>query len=123
MFRSFLPICLVLTLAGCGPPLVWGSDEATKERLLKIVPTGSTVSFLEIEAESRGWRVSYRDDREFEHGLPHYFGDSCEHQGGVSRYVVVAEYGILTTAVETVWLFNEDAELGMMCIRRTTDAL
>jgi hypothetical protein len=101
--------------------LVWGGDEATKDRLLKIVPIGSTVNVLEAEAKSRRWRVWSRDDRSFRRGLTHYFGGACRHQGGVSEYVVVAEFGLLTTTVETVWLFNEVGRLAEVCVRRSTD--
>jgi len=122
MSRWLTSFALALALAGCGPPLVWGGDEATKARLLEIVPIGSTVRQLEREAETRGWRISYRDDRSFPKGAPHYFEGGCVHQGGVSRYVIVAEYGILTTSVESVWLFDKEGKLGTVCVRRTTDA-
>lgn len=85
--------------------------------------SGSTVEKLEAEAASRGWNIRSRDERSFELGSPHYFGVSCVYQGGVSRYIIVAEYGILTTSVETVWLFDKYGRLGDLCIRRTTDAL
>lgn len=115
-------IALALSLTSCGPPLVWGGDKATKSRLLKIVPLGSGVDVLEAEAEARGWRISYRDDRQFAKGRAHYFGGGCEYQGGVSRHIVVAEYGVLTTSVESVWLFEGAGKLASLCIRRTTDA-
>lgn len=111
-----------IALSSCSPPLVWGGDEATKERLLAIVPIGSSVDALEHEASSRDWRISSRDDRSFAKGQSQYFGDGCQYQGGVSRYIIVAEYGVLTTSVETVWLFDEHRKLGDLCIRRTTDA-
>ena len=122
MIRLISIVCLTLALASCGPPLVWGGDEATKDRLLAIVPLGSSVDALEKEASEQGWRMFYRDDRDFARGVAHYFGSGCEHQGGVSRRIIVAEYGILTTSVETVWLFDENAQLRELCIRRTTDA-
>lgn len=122
MPRLFIVTFLSASLAGCGPPLVWGGDEATRSRLIDLVPIGSTVSFLEAESKIRNWRVSNRDDRTFKKGLPHYFGDGCEHQGGVSRTVIVAEYGLLTTSVETEWLFDKAGKLGELCFRRTTDA-
>ncbi len=122
MLRSLLVLPLAFSLFGCGPPLVWGGEKATKDRLLGIVPEGSTVSVLEAEAMSRRWRVSNRDDRTFEKGLAHYFGGGCKYQGGVTRTVIVAEYGVLTTTVETVWLFDASGELSALCVRRTTDA-
>lgn len=122
MLRSLFAICLALTLTSCGPPLVWGGDEATKERLLKIVPLGTEVSKLEAEAETRRWRLR-RDDRIFPKGESHYLAEGCEHQGGVRRGVVIAEYGLVTTSVETSWLFDEKGKLASLCIRRTTDAL
>jgi hypothetical protein len=102
--------------------LVWGGDEATKGRLLEIVPPGSTVADLEAETEAREWRMSSRDDRSFPKGEPHYLAESCEHQGGVSRIIIVAEYGLLTTSVETSWLFDAKGKLRSLCISRTTDA-
>jgi hypothetical protein len=122
MRRLFIVTFISASLASCGPPLVWGGNEATKGRLLDLVPIGSPIKFLEAEAEFRNWRVSNQDDRTFEKGLPHFFGVGCEHQGGVSMTVIVAEYGVLTTSVETAWLFDEDGKLGELCIRRTIDA-
>ena len=122
MLRQIIAICLLLPLMSCGPPLVWGGDEATKSRLLKIVPLGSTVSELDAEAEEREWRILFRDDRSFPTGTPHYLSEGCQHQGGVSRDIIVAEYGLLTTSVETSWLFNRSGKLASLCIRRTTDA-
>src|SRR3546814_2188745 len=68
-----------------------GGNDATKDRLLKIVPIGATVRDLETEVAARDWRISSRDDRRFTKGESHYFGDGCQFQGGVSRRVVVAE--------------------------------
>lgn len=121
MRHASFGILLTFFLSGCGPPLVWGGNDATKDRLLKIVPIGATVRDLETEVAARDWRISSRDDRRFTKGESHYFGDGCQFQGGVSRRVVVAEYGLLTTTVETVWLFDERDKLGGLCIRRTTD--
>lgn len=123
MSRVLALAVLALSLSGCGPPLVWGGNEATKGRLLEIVPLGSTIGDLEAEAQNRGWRISNRDDRSFPKGEPHYLAKGCEHQGGVSRKIIVAEYGLLTTSVETSWLFDANGKLGSLCIRRTTDAL
>ncbi|QZH75609.1 MAG: hypothetical protein JY451_03075 [Erythrobacter sp.] len=123
MSRNLAVAVLALSLSSCGPPLVWGGDEATKGRLLEIVPLGSTVGDLEAEAENRDWLISNRDDRSFLKGEPHHLSEGCEHQGGVSRKIIVAEYGLLTTSVETSWLFDANGKLGSLCIRRTTDAL
>ena len=122
MSRILALSVLALSLCSCGPPLVWGGDEATKGRLLEIIPVGSTIGDLEGEAENRGWRISNRDDRSFAKGEPHYLAEGCEHQGGVSRKIIVAEYGLHTTSVETSWLFDANGRLGSVCIRRTTDA-
>lgn len=110
MRHASFGILFTFLLSGCGPSLVWGGDEATKDRLLKIVPIGSTVRDLETKAAARDWRISSRDDRQFPKGEAHYFGDGCQFQGGASRYVIVAEYGLLPTTVETVWLFDEQAK-------------
>lgn len=122
MSRALTVIVASLSIASCGPPLVWGGDEATRDRLLEIVPVGSTIVDLEAKAKARGWRISNRDDRSFPKGLPHYWGKGCEHQGGVSRTVIVVEYGLFSTSVETEWLFDTRKRLGSLCIRRTTDA-
>jgi hypothetical protein len=118
-----LILLLFVSLSGCGPPLVWGGDNATKGRLLKLVPLGSSVAELEGEAKNRGWRVFYRDDRRFKKGLPHYFGNGCRFQGGVSRDFIVAKYGLLRTDVEALWMFDDAGKLADLCIRRTTDSL
>src|SRR3546814_1219876 len=81
MRRASFGILLTFFLSGCGPPLVWGGNDATKDRLLKIVPIGATVRDLETEVAARDWRISSRDDRRFTKGESHYFGDgrSEEH--------------------------------------------
>jgi hypothetical protein len=123
MRRRIVLLASALSLSGCGPPLVWGGDQATRDRLLKIVPVGSAIGTLEAEAKSRGWRISSRDDRAFPKGEEHYFGNGCQHQGGMSENIVVAEYGLLTTTVESVWMFDRAGRLGDICVRRSTDAL
>src|SRR3546814_2618243 len=65
MRHASFGILFTFLLSGCGPSLVWGGDEATKDRLLKIVPIGSTVRDLETKAAARDWRISSRDDRQF----------------------------------------------------------
>src|SRR4029450_13447448 len=114
-----LTLLLLLSLSGCSPPLVWGGDNATKERLLKLVPRGSTASELESKAKDDGWRDFLRDDRHFKKGTPHYFGNGWRFQGGVSRDFIIAEYGFLfKTSVEAVWMFDEAGKLADLCIRR-----
>lgn len=122
MLRNLAFFVLLPFLASCGPPLVWGGDEATKERLLAIVPVGSSVQRLQSEATAREWRVSFHDERTFKDGLVHDFGDGCAFKGGISTNIIVAEYGVLTTSVETKWMFNAAGKLADLCIRRTTDA-
>ncbi len=117
-------LVFLLLLNSCGPPLVWGGDAKTKERLLEVLPLGSSVDQLETEANARSWRLLFADDRVFEAGTEHYFGNGCRFQGGVSRDFIVAEYGpVFTTSVESVWMFDEDGKLGDVCVRSTTDAL
>ena len=123
MQRLLLLSVLPVLLSGCGPPLVWGGDAATKNRLLQIVPVGSTIVDLEAKAKARNWQISYRDDRSFAKGTTAYLSDGCEYQGGVSRYVIIAKYGLLTTSVESLWLFDENGKLRGLCLRRTTDGL
>jgi hypothetical protein len=41
----------------------------------------------------------------------------------VSRNFIVAEYGLLVTSVEALWMFDDAGKLADLCIRRTTDAL
>ena len=124
MSRALALLVLMFSLNSCGPPLVWGGDNQTRERLLGIVPIGSTVGNLEAEAVARGWPIFFADDRIFKKGELHYFGNGCRYQGGVSRNFIVAEYGpVITTSVEGLWMFDEAGKLGEVCIRRTTDAL
>lgn len=124
MARALALLVLVLALSSCGPPLVWGGDGPTRDRLLKLVPLGSTVGELEAEAEDHRWRNLFRDDRTFGKGEPHYFGNGCRFQGGVSMNFIVAEYGpVFTTSVESLWMFDEAGKLAELCIRSTTDAL
>lgn len=123
MRRRIVLLAFALSLSGCGQPLLWRNDKATRDRLLKIVPVGSAISTLEAEAKSRGWRISSRDDRTLPKGEEHYFGNRCRHQGGMSENIVVAEHGLLTTTVESVWIFDRAGRLGDVCVRRSTDAL
>lgn len=123
MLRILVGILVLAGLAGCGPPLVWGGNAATKERLLKIVPIGSSVKKLEVAAKANGWEMKMHDNRTFAKGEPHYFGDGCQTEGGIKRDSVVAQYGVFTTSVEAVWLFDEKENLRRVCLRRTTDAL
>jgi hypothetical protein len=116
----------LLALGGCAPPLVWGDDRKVEERLLSIVPLGSSPAALDKEAERRGWGNS-PDDRIFAAGSKTYFDDThlvCRDKGGVRRVIVVAKYPTpFTTTVETMWLFDARGALRDICIRRTTDAL
>ena len=124
MWRSLSLLALPLVLYSCSPPLVWGGDARTKDRLLKVLPLGSNVDQLKKEASARRWQLSFADNRVFEVGKEHYFGNGCQFKGGVSRNFVVAEYGpIFITSVESVWMFDEDGKLGDVCVRSTTDAL
>jgi len=107
--------------------LVRGNDEAVKERLLRIVPAGSSRSILENEIRKRQWKHVRWDDRVFPIGSPHYFDDhgrACRYRGGPSVTVVVAEYRTpFTTTVQTAWLFNKQNGVATVCVRRTTEAL
>jgi hypothetical protein len=106
---------------------VWGSDEAIKDRLLKIVPLGSSPETLETAAKARGWSVTVRDEDRFRAGTPTYFNDHsrrCVFAGGPSRVVIIAEYRTpFVTNVEAYWLFDPHRRLRHICIRTTTDAL
>ncbi|MBD3747045.1 MAG: hypothetical protein IE932_12630 [Sphingopyxis terrae] len=123
MRRNLTAALALIGLAGCAPPLVWGGNDATRERLLKIVPIGSSAKKLEEAAKANGWKLTSHDNRKFTKGEPHYFGGGCQTEGGIRRHSVVAEYGLFTTSVEAVWLFDEGAKLRRVCLRRTTDAL
>lgn len=125
MLRALIVILVLVLagLAGCGPPLVWGGNAATKEKLLQIVPIGSSAKRLEVAAKANDWDMKTHDNRTFPKGEPHYFGDGCQSEGGIRRNAVVAEYGVFTTSVEVVWLFDEKENLRRVCVRRTTDAL
>jgi len=124
MSRFLSLLVPLFLLSSCKPPLVWGGDEHTKERLLEILPLGSTIADVEAEARSRGWRIFWADDRIFPKGTEHYFGNGCHYQGGVSRDFIIADYGRpFRTSVESLWMFDEVGKLGELCVRSTTDAL
>src|SRR4028118_353321 len=126
MIYRFAILASLLALGSCSPPVVWGDDEQLEERLLSIVPLGSSPATLDSEAERRGWNNRV-DNRVFEAGCKTYFDDTrllCRERGGIKRVIAVARYGIpFTTTVETMWLFDPQGGLSDICIRRTTDAL
>jgi len=111
----------ILLLVGCGPSYVSSDNERTANRLLEIVPQGSSVDDLELEAQRRGWDLKRRRIHILDAGEPHYLGD-CEGDGGSAVPVIVADFwGPLRTTVETLWIFNPEEELVGVCVRRTVD--
>jgi hypothetical protein len=108
---------------------VWGSDEQVKQRLLRIVPPGSTPTRLNQESQKQGWKIFGPYQRAVAAGAPTYFHEfngrlTCLGVGGPTVTIIVAEYGLLfKTSVEALWLFDRTNRLKNVCVRRTTDAL
>lgn len=123
--RLFL-LTLLLPLAACAPSYVWGEPADVERKLQKIVPLGSSLSQLEVEAKRRGWRVPFPAD-DVAQGSPTYFDDTdirCRGAGGKVLTVYVADYwSPFRTVVETQWLFDRQDRLRDTCVRKTVDAL
>ena len=122
MIRARTLLLAAALLSSCTPPVAWGGDEAIKTRLLAAFPIGTSIDQVEAEAARRKWRQIGRGENRPPKGAPHYF-DDCQFQGGPSRLFIVAEYGILPTTIESLFLFDARRRLAGLCIRRTTDAL
>jgi hypothetical protein len=121
--KNITVLLLLLLLAGCGPPYVWGDDAVTARQLLQMVPQGSSLNDLRAEAGRRGWKLDQRNTHILEAGEPHYF-NNCDGKGGPAVPVIIADYwGPLRTVVETLWIFGPEKKLVSVCVQRSVDAL
>jgi hypothetical protein len=124
--KRFLAIVAPLAVANCAPPYLWGSEHQIKERLLRMVPPGSSPSRLEATATERGWKIDHLNMRVSAAGKETYFqkgADDCRTKGGWTVPAVLAHYSSpLDTYVESLWLFDAGQRLRDVCVRRTADA-
>ena len=111
-------------LAGCSPYTFSEPEEITQD-LIGVVPIGTTVAEFEGIARDKGWQV--RSIAQHPVG-PTYFDDHdthcvLENDGEVAAVIVSEYWSPFLTVIETQWLFEEDAGLVDVCVRRTVDAL
>ena len=123
-----ITICaLLLALAGCAPPYVWGDADGIENRLVNMVPFGSSPARLEAAAKERGWNIDHRDIRSWPAGSETYMDDThleCRSRGGPVVPIVIAHYSApFETYVESLWLFDPQERLRDVCVRKTVDAL
>ncbi len=118
---------VLLVMAGCAPPYVWGGAEGVERRLVEMVPLGSPPGRLEDAAERRGWDIDQRNIRSWPAGSKTYMHDThldCRSRGGPVVPIIVAHYSApLETYVETLWLFDLQKRLADICVRKTVDTL
>lgn len=123
IFAGGLALCLV----GCAPSYVWGDADGVEQRLIGMVPLGSSLSQLETTSKSRGWKIDRRNVRSWPAGSRTYMDDShldCRSRGGPVVPIIVARYHApFETYVETLWLFDQQRHLRDVCVRKTVDAL
>lgn len=116
---------LVISLVGCAPPYVWGGENRVKQKLLRMVPLGSSLSRLEATAEQRGWDIKRQQVRSWPVGTKTYLNDThrdCRSRGGPTVPAIIAHYHApLETHVETLWLFDTQKRLRDICVRKTTN--
>jgi len=118
---------LLLAVAGCAPPYVWGDGDRVESRLVNMVPLGSSPERLEGTAKERGWDIDHRNVRSWPAGSKTYMHDThldCRSRGGPVVPVVIAHYSApFETYVESLWLFDPQKRLRDICVRKTVDAL
>lgn len=120
-------IVLLVGLASCAPPYVWGDENRVEGRLLSIVPLGSLPARLEETAKRRGWDLDHRNIQSWPVGTKTYLDDThrdCRSRGGPVVPTIVAHYyAPLETHVEALWLFDPGERLADICVRKTVDGL
>lgn len=122
------PYILLLALASCAPSYVWGDAQGVKQRLLNMVPTGSSPALLADTAAERGWTIDQRNIRSWSAGSATYMNDphanlDCHSHGGLVVPVMIAHYQApFDTDVESLWLFDTQQRLRDVCVRKTVDA-
>jgi hypothetical protein len=125
--KQVVGLALLLVIAACSPPYVWGDADRVEQRLMEMVPIGSPLSALAATAEERGWDIDRRNFRSWPAGSKTYMDDThlrCRSAGGPAVPIVVARYSApFMTVVETLWLFDQKRRLRDVCVRKTVDAL
>ena len=118
---------LLLILAGCAPPYVWGDADRVEARLLNMVPLGSPPARLKGAAQQRGWTIDQRNIRSWPAGSKTFMHDThldCRSRGGLVVPIIIAHYSApFETYVESLWLFDPQKRLRSVCVRKTVDAL
>lgn len=118
---------LLLTIAGCAPPYVWGDADSVEGRLIDIVPLGSPPYRLEGAAKERRWDIDERNTGSWPAGSKTYMHDThldCRSRGGLVVPIIIAHYSApFDTYVESLWLFDRQKRLRKVCVRKTVDAL
>lgn len=125
--KRFASSALLLAIAGCAPHYVWGDANRVEQRLVDMVPLGSSFARLEEAAKERGWDIDRRNVRSWPAGSKTYMDDThldCRSRGGPVVPIIIARYSApFRTAVETLWLFDQQNRLRDICVRKTVDAL
>ena len=118
---------MALVLASCAPTYVWGDAQRVEERLAAMVPLGSQPALLITTAKQRGWQIDRRNVYRSPIGSKTYMHDThldCRSKGGLVVPVLIDEhYAPFATAVESMWLFDQQQRLRDVCVRKTVDAL
>ncbi|MES2498065.1 MAG: hypothetical protein V4618_18265 [Pseudomonadota bacterium] len=118
---------MALTLASCAPTYVWGDAQRVEKRLVEMVPLGSPPALLITTAKQRGWRIDRRNTYRSPTGSKTYMHDThldCRSKGGLVVPVLIEQYHApFATAVESMWLFDQQHQLREVCVRKTVDAL
>src|SRR3982751_3508842 len=108
--RRRLLCAILLALSSCAAPYVWGDAGRVKERLLGMVPLGSSLTALADSAARRGWKIDQRNIRSWPAGSATYMNDhnlDCRSRGGLVVPVIIAHYSApFDTYVESLWLFD-----------------
>lgn len=125
--RKVVTSVLLLVVASCAPPYVWGDADSVEERLLEMVPLGSSLARLEGVAAGRGWDINFQNVRSWPAGSQTYMHDThldCRSRGGPVVPIIIARYSApFETSVESLWLFDPQKRLRDVCVRKTVDAL
>ena len=124
--QRVLAATLCLGLTACGPPYAWGDAERVEERLVRMVPLGSSPSELAAAAKERGWKIDRRNMWSQPAGSKTYFDDhgrKCRSRGGPVVPAIIAHYYSPLETYESLWLFDTQLRLRDVCVRKTMDGI
>jgi hypothetical protein len=128
LLRGIAISVLSLAVVCCAPPYVWGDEDRVENRLLKMVPLGSSPAQLDEIGRRRGWDINPHNSRMrvSPAGTETYMHDrdtDCRSYGGPRVLIIVARYyAPLHVSVESLWLFDPQKRLRDICVRKTVDA-